>query len=131
MPCRCRPARRRSGPDCPAAVGGCDSVSCFSGTPVAGSEKYTAQFSGATFEFAAAANLATFKANPARHAPHYGGDCAWAAASNYGFAGDRRVCTIVDGKLYLNYNKDMQAKWEKNAPGLIKKTDVNWQTLGR
>lgn len=114
-----------------AAVGGYDSVSYFSGTPVAGSDKYTAQFMGATFKFATAANLATFKANPARYAPQYGGHCAWAAANNYRFAGDPKIWKIVAGKLYLNYNKDVQVKWEKDVPGLIKKGDINWQILGQ
>lgn len=114
-----------------AAVGGYDSVSYFSGTPVEGSDKFSTVYMGATFKFATAANLATFKANPARYAPQYGGHCAWAAANNYRFAGDPKVWKIVGGKLYLNYNKDVQAKWEKDTPGLIKKGDVNWTSLGR
>ncbi len=114
-----------------AAVGGYDSVSYFSGTPVEGSDKFTAEYKGATFKFATAKNLATFKANPARYAPQYGGHCAWAAANNYRFAGDPKVWKIVDGKLYLNYNKDVQVKWERDIPGLIRKGDINWPTLGR
>ena len=114
-----------------AAVGGYDSVSCFAGTPFEGSDTFTAEYKGATFKFANAKNLATFKANPARYAPQYGGQCAWAAANNYRFAGDPKVWKIVDGKLYLNYNKDVQVKWDKDVPGLIRKGDVNWQTLGR
>lgn len=114
-----------------AAVGGYDSVSYFSGTPVQGSDSFTTEYKGATFKFASAANLATFKANPARYAPQYGGHCAWAAANNYRFAGDPKVWKIVSGKLYLNYNKDVQGKWEKDIPGLVKKGDINWQTLGR
>jgi YHS domain-containing protein len=114
-----------------AAVGGYDSVSYFSGTPMPGSDKFTAEHKGATFKFATAKNLATFKANPDRYAPQYGGHCAWAAANNYRFAGDPKVWKIVDGKLYLNYNKDVQGKWEKDIPGLVKKGDINWQTLGR
>jgi YHS domain-containing protein len=114
-----------------AAVGGYDSVSYFTGTPTSGSDRFTAQYKGATFKFANAANLATFKADPARYAPQYGGHCAWATANNYRFAGDPKVWKIVDGKLYLNYNKDVQVKWEKDIPGLVAKGDINWQTLGR
>jgi YHS domain-containing protein len=114
-----------------AAVGGHDSVSYFSGTPVNGSDKFTAQYKGATFKFATAKNLATFKADPARYAPQYGGHCAWAAAYNYRFAGDPKVWKIVEGKLYFNYNRDVQVKWEKDIPGLVAKGDINWQTLGR
>lgn len=113
------------------AVGGYDSVSYFSGKPVKGSDQFTTQYKGATFKFATAQNLATFKANPARYAPQYGGHCAWAAANNYRFAGDPNVWKIVNGKLYLNYNKDVQVKWEKDIPGLIAKGDINWVTLGK
>ena len=114
-----------------AAVGGYDSVSYFTGNPVMGSDQFTTIYKGATFKFANAANLAAFKANPDRYAPQYGGHCAWAAANNYRFAGDPKVWKIVDGKLYLNYNKDVQVKWEKDIPGLVKKGDINWATLGR
>ena len=114
-----------------AAVGGYDSVSYFSGKPVPGSDQFTVVWKGATFKFANAQNLATFKANPARYAPQYGGHCAWAAANNYRFAGDPNVWKIVNGKLYLNYNQSVQAKWEKDIPGLIAKGDINWVTLGK
>jgi YHS domain-containing protein len=114
-----------------AALDGYDSVSYFSGKPVRGDDRFTTQYKGAVFKFATAANLATFKANPARFAPQYGGHCAWAAANNYRFAGDPTVWKIVNGKLYLNYNRDVQAKWEKDIPGLVKKGDINWATLGR
>ncbi|WP_426169201.1 YHS domain-containing (seleno)protein [Sandarakinorhabdus sp. DWP1-3-1] len=114
-----------------AAVGGYDSVSYFAGRPVEGSDKFTTVYKGATFKFATARNLAAFEANPARYAPQYGGHCAWAAANNYRFAGDPKVWKIVDGKLYLNYNRDTQVKWEKDIPGLVAKGDINWVSLGK
>jgi len=36
---------------------------------------------------------------------------------------------VVEGKLYLNYNKSIQAKWEKDAETLIMKGNKNWPTL--
>lgn len=113
------------------AVGGYDSVSYFTGKPTLGSDKFTTVYKGATFKFATAANLAAFKAEPAKYAPQYGGHCAFAAASNYRFAGDPKVWKIVAGKLYLNYNRDVQTKWEKDVPGMIAKGDANWVTLGK
>ena len=35
--------------------------------------------------------------------------------------------SIVDGKLYLNYDKSVQADWEKDKVGYIKKADDNYQ----
>ena len=34
--------------------------------------------------------------------------------------------TVVDGKLYLNYNHDVQAEWAKDIAGYIGKADANW-----
>ncbi|CAB1076645.1 hypothetical protein D1AOALGA4SA_4441 [Olavius algarvensis Delta 1 endosymbiont] len=33
---------------------------------------------------------------------------------------------IVDDKLYLNYSRDIQKKWQKDIPGYIMKADRNW-----
>jgi endo-alpha-1,4-polygalactosaminidase (GH114 family) len=33
---------------------------------------------------------------------------------------------IVEGKLYLNYNHEVQKKWLKDVPGFIQKADQNW-----
>jgi hypothetical protein len=36
---------------------------------------------------------------------------------------------VVSGKLYLNYSKSIQAKWEIDIPGNIAKADKIWPTL--
>ena len=38
---------------------------------------------------------------------------------------------IVDGRLYLNYSKKVQAKWLEDVPGNIARADVNWPKLRR
>lgn len=111
------------------AAGGWDVVSYQSGKPVEGSDKFTTTWNGATWRFASAANLAAFKAAPARYAPQYGGHCAWAAANNYRFAGDPKYWRIVDGKLYLNYNRDVQVKWDAAPKSMIARADANWPGL--
>jgi len=35
----------------------------------------------------------------------------------------------VDGRLYLNYSKGVQKKWEQDVPGNIVKADRNWPEL--
>ena len=35
----------------------------------------------------------------------------------------------VDGKLYLNYSKGVQKKWEKDTAGRIDRADKNWPGL--
>jgi hypothetical protein len=35
----------------------------------------------------------------------------------------------VDGKLYLNYSKGVQKKWEEDVSGDIEKANKNWPGL--
>lgn len=109
------------------AVEGHDPVAYFAaGKPVKGSEQFKTVWNGAEFRFASAANLAKFKANPAAYAPQYGGYCAWAVSQGYTAKGSAQNWKIVGGKLYLNYNDDIQAKWEKDVPGFIAAANTNW-----
>ena len=60
---------------------GYDAVAYFTtGTPTAGSARFSAVHGGATYQFASAANLQAFQANPAKYVPQYGGFCAMGAA---------------------------------------------------
>jgi YHS domain-containing protein len=112
------------------AVGGYDTVAYFTvGKPVRGSDAFQTDWNGATWKFSSAANLAKFKANPKAYAPQFGGYCAWAVAQNYTAKGDPQNWKIVGGKLYLNYNADVQSKWVKDIPGFIRKGDGNWPTV--
>jgi len=109
------------------AVGGYDPVAYFkAGEPVKGDDAFEYDWMGAKWRFANAANLAAFKAAPQSYAPQYGGYCAWAVSQGYTAKGDPKNWRIVDGKLYLNYNDDIQAKWEKDIPGFIAKANGNW-----
>ena len=42
---------------------------------------------------------------------------------------DPDAWTIVDGKLYLNYNAEVMAKWKLDVPGQIASADANWPKL--
>mgnify|MGYP001168865273 CR=1 FL=1 len=109
------------------AVGGYDAVAYFKiNTPVEGSKQFEYDYKGVKWRFASAENLAAFKASPEKYAPQYGGYCAWAVSQGYTAKGDPKYWRIVDGKLYLNYNADIQKKWEKDTPSLIAKGDANW-----
>ena len=109
------------------ATGGYDPVSYFkAGVPRRGDARFTMTYKGATWRFASQANLDAFRSNPAAYAPQYGGYCAWAVSQGYTASGDPLVWNIVGGKLYLNYNKDVQANWSKDIPGHIVRADKNW-----
>jgi len=113
-----------------AAAGGYDVVAYFTaGRPTPGVDSFKTEWKGATWKFSSAANLAKFKANPAAYAPQYGGYCAWAVSQGYTAKGDPQHWKIVGGKLYLNYNSEVQTKWNKDIPGFIRKGDSNWPTV--
>ena len=112
------------------ALQGYDPVAYFTeGKPVKGSKDFTADYMGATFQFASAANRDAFQADPAKYAPQYGGYCAWAMADGKYAKGDADFWKIVDGKLYLNYNAGIQKKWNADVPGFIEKADTHWRDL--
>lgn len=112
------------------AVGGYDAVAYHKvGTPTVGSKDLVFAWKGATWRFATADNLAAFKAAPETFAPQYGGYCAYGLAQGYAVHGDPKQWSIVDGKLYLNYDADVQATWSKDRPGYIKTADQKWPTV--
>jgi YHS domain-containing protein len=113
------------------AVGGYDTVSYFrgQGAPAKGSAQFKVSWKGAEWRFANAANAAAFKANPAAFAPQYGGHCSWAIAQGYLAPGDPTAYDIVGGKLYLNYDQGIRAKWRKDMSGFIAKSGPNWAKI--
>lgn len=109
------------------ALNGHDPVAYFTdGRPVAGNAAFQTRYKDATWRFVSAANQAAFEADPAKYAPQYGGYCAWAVSQGYTAKGDPAYWRIVDGKLYLNYDANVQATWEKDIPGYIRAAEGNW-----
>lgn len=115
------------------ALRGFDPVAYFTeGRAVEGRDAYTLEWKGGTWKFATAANRAAFEADPAAYAPQYGGYCAYAVAQGATAAIDPEAWTIVDGKLYLNFSKQVRDTWRQDIPGYIQKADANWPgVLGR
>jgi YHS domain-containing protein len=112
------------------ALGGHDPVAYFTaGTPTAGKAGYQATHGGATYRFASAASLAQFEADPERYVPQYGGFCAMGVALEKKLDGDPQAWRIVDGKLYLNLNKDVQKKWLEDVPGHLARANRTWPSI--
>jgi YHS domain-containing protein len=112
------------------AIEGTDPVAYFTeGKPVEGREDITYDYGGATWRFATAANRDAFAAEPERYTPQYGGYCAWAVSLGYTASTVREAWHIEDGKLYLNYSKGVQSRWQEDIPGHISKADTNWPGL--
>ncbi len=109
------------------ALEGTDPVAYFTvGKPVEGSSDFAYEWNGAEWHFASAENRDMFAADPEKYAPQYGGYCAWAVSQGYTASTDPDAWKIVDGKLYLNYSKGVQERWQKDVSGNIAKGDENW-----
>ena len=113
-----------------AAVRGFDVVSYFTDAkPVKGSPQFTYRWMDADWHFSSAEHRDAFAASPEKYAPQFGGYCAWAVGHNYTADADPEAWTIVDGKLYLNYNRAVQAKWQQDRAKWIAKANDNWPEL--
>ena len=112
------------------AINGYDSVAYFTqNAPVKGLDAHTYDYKGAKWKFANQANLELFKNNPEKYAPQYGGYCAYAVANDSLAKVDPSQFTILEGKLYLNYDASIQKDWLKDKAGYIRKADAKFQAL--
>lgn len=109
---------------------GYDVVAYFTdGKPMRGSGFHVSMHEGVTYAFATEEHKKLFAADPKKYLPVYGSFCAYGVAVAKKFVADPEVWKIVDGKLYLNLDKNIQAKWEKDIAGYIKKADSNWTQI--
>ncbi|AQP35261.1 MULTISPECIES: YHS domain-containing (seleno)protein [Vibrio] len=113
------------------ALSGYDTVAYFTkGEPVKGSSDFSTLYKNAQWYFSSKENLELFLNNPNQYAPQYGGYCAWAVSEKNDFApGDPNQWAIVDGKLYLNYDKKIKTLWDANQAVHIQQADKNWPNL--
>ncbi|GKS59562.1 hypothetical protein YTPLAS18_30890 [Nitrospira sp.] len=111
-------------------ISGYDPVSYFTdGKPMRGSGYHVTEHDGVTYAFTNEKHRKLFAENPLKYLPAYGGFCAYGVAVGKKFVADPEVWKVVDGKLYLNLDKGIQEKWEKDVPGHITKADVNWADI--
>lgn len=112
------------------AINGYDTVAYFTvGKPVMGQDNLAYEWMGAKWKFSSQANLDLFKGNPEKYAPQYGGYCAYGVAEGALVKVEPDQFTVRDGKLYLNYDADVQAMWRKDPAGYIKIADERFPAL--
>jgi YHS domain-containing protein len=112
------------------AINGYDPIAYFvMQKPVKGDAQYQYEWNDTRWQFASMENLNLFKGDPEKYAPQYGGYCAFGLSNGYKAPTDPEAWTIVDEKLYLNYNKDVRADWLPKSENLIHKADSNWVTV--
>ncbi|NJB81342.1 YHS domain-containing (seleno)protein [Wenyingzhuangia aestuarii] len=113
---------------------GYDVVSYFDNKAEEGKKEFTTTYDGAKFKFVNQEHLNTFKNNPKKYVPQYGGWCAYAlGANNTKYNINPKTFEVRDGKLYLFYNSwgvNTLKKWnDENPKELKEKADSYWNNL--
>ncbi|MDW3197074.1 MAG: YHS domain-containing (seleno)protein [Cytophagales bacterium] len=116
--------------DSKGAIKGYDPVAYFTAAkPVKGKREITYTWKNAQWYFVSTQNRDAFKADPEAYAPQFGGYCAYAVSENTLYKIDPKSWKIVDGKLYLNYDRETQEAWEANLEERIKKAEAYWPAV--
>ena len=114
------------------ALRGYDPVSYFTeGKPQPGVPTHSYVYKGSKFHFASADNQKLFADNPEKYAPQFGGFCAYGTAQGYKVSTQPDAFAVVDGELYLNYNREVVNIWQQDVPGNIAKAEENWPEVSK
>ncbi|WP_082213959.1 YHS domain-containing (seleno)protein [Dyadobacter psychrophilus] len=113
------------------AIQGYDPVAYFtSQKAIEGKKEITTTYNGTTYRFTSRQNRDEFVKNPARYEPQYGGWCAYAMGKQgEKVEVDPETFKILDGKLYLFYNKyfnNTLKSWNQDETRLKGRADQNW-----
>jgi YHS domain-containing protein len=109
---------------------GYDAVAYFTqNKAIKGNAKYQSSYQGATYYFSSAADLATFKRNPSKYVPQYGGFCANGVKNNRLIDADPTVFFIIKGKLYVCESPAAEKEFRAHEDEDIVTANRNWYQL--
>jgi YHS domain-containing protein len=116
------------------AIRGYDPVAYVEdGKAIKGKPGLTVYHQGATYYFSSVEHKELFKKNAGQYEPAYGGWCAYAMGSSGEKVDiDPATFKIIDGRLYLFYNKffnNTLKDWNKDEVNLKGKADINWRKI--
>jgi YHS domain-containing protein len=112
------------------AIRGYDPVSYFTDRrPVKGDPEFSFSWKGARWLFSSSLHKNMFAADPQKYTPQYGGYCAYGASEKHKATTEPDAWTIVNDKLYLNYNLKVKEIWIKDTTARIKLADEYWNSL--
>jgi YHS domain-containing protein len=113
-----------------SAVKGYDPVAYFTDNKaIEGKSDFQSQLNGATYYFVSKEHKDLFDANPEKYLPQFGGYCAYGVSINKTVNIDPTAFQIIDGKLYLQYSKDILNKFNQDPSGNLQKAQANWPNL--
>ncbi|MBP2235269.1 hypothetical protein J2Z31_001761 [Sinorhizobium kostiense] len=110
------------------AIMGYDPVAYFTeGKAMKGSEKFSYEWLGTPWHFANAKHREMFIGDPLKYAPQYGGYCAGEVTNGSATVNiDPEAFKIIDGRLYLIYDKGSADWFAANAAETVPQADGKW-----
>lgn len=110
------------------ALAGYDPVAYFTeGEAVKGLPENVTTYQGVSWRFANKEHMELFLQQPERYMPAYGGFCAYAMSEGYTAYSDPSVWRVIDGRLFLNYDRDVMTTWTQSSADRIAEADRIWQ----
>jgi YHS domain-containing protein len=108
-------------------IRGYDAVAYFTmGKAVKGSSDISTEWLGGKWLFVNEEHRELFLANPGKFIPQYGGYCSVSSSFGRHGSANPRSWQIVDGKLYLFYNKATSDGWEVHYSS-SRAADKKWE----
>ena len=100
-------------------------------TPTKGLPAHSFVYQGSKFLFVSADNQKKFATAPEKYAPQFGGFCALGTANGYKVRTEPDAFKVVEGKLYLNYNRKVLDIWTQDQAGYIERANEKWPEVSK
>jgi YHS domain-containing protein len=111
-------------------IKGYDPVAYFTESrPVMGNPQFVSTYNDVRYQFASSENKSKFDSNPSMYEPQFGGFCAYAASEGHTAKIEPDAFMIVNGRLLLQYDRDIREQFNKDPQNRLKKADTNWPGL--
>ncbi len=111
------------------ALNSYDVVEFFNEKTVKGSDSIFLNWKGVKWLFSTQQNRDLFAAHPQNYEPQYGGWCAYGTSRGYKAPTQSDTWTIINNKLYFNYNLKVKELWDANRAAFIDSADAKWPTV--
>ncbi len=112
------------------AIKGYDPVAFFTQQKaVKGTDSLNLSWKGANWLFSSAENRERFRKDPEQYAPQFGGYCAYGLAGNHKAPTETDTWTVINDRLYFNYNQSVRKLWLKDTVQFIQQANINWEKI--
>lgn len=112
------------------ALGGYDVVAYFTeGRAIKGTTRWRHEWGSAVWLFSTARNLQTFKRDPMKFLPQYGGYAAFGITRGAIEDSDPQNFQVIDGKLYLHASAEHKTMFDANLERNIRSGNINWDRI--